>query len=118
MLEIEGSSQATAHAILEDLQAERPSQAGIPHAEPALPVRIARAHAELARAERRVQRMQMSLRGIGRDNPEHGELLRLLHLLERLRFNRRLELDALLREHRQRTPAAPPRRVIGHAPRR
>ena len=59
---------------------------------------IAEARERLARAERRVTRMQLSLRGFDRTDPGLDQLLSCLHALERSRFNRRLELDALLRE--------------------
>ena len=69
--------------------------------DPALSAQIAHAHAALARAERRLSRMQMSLRGVKRTAPEFGDLLPLLPVLERSSFNKRFELDALLREGRR-----------------
>ena len=68
--------------------------------------RIAHAMTDLARAERRLQRMQLSLRVFDRNDPALTDLLPVLHAVERLKFNRQLELDALLRERRQ--SSAPP----------
>ncbi len=67
---------------------------------------IAHARTNLAQAERRLQRMQMSLRVFDRNDPALVDLLPVLHAVERLKFNRQLELDALLREQRQ--SSAPP----------
>ena len=68
--------------------------------------RIAHAITSLAQAERRLQRMQMSLRVFDRNDPALIDLLPVLHAVERLKFNRQLEVDALLRERRQ--SSAPP----------
>ena len=62
--------------------------------------------ANLALAERHLQRMQMSLRVLDRNDPALVDLLPVLHAVERLKFSRQLELDALLRERRQ--SSAPP----------
>ncbi len=61
--------------------------------------------ANLALAERHLQRMQVSLRVLDRNDPL-VDLLPVLHAVERLKFSRQLELDALLRERRQ--SSAPP----------
>jgi hypothetical protein len=75
--------------------------------------RIAHAMTDLAQAERRLQGMQMSLRVFDRNDPALVDLLPVLHALERLKFNRQLELDALLGQRRQ--SSAPP---LNGAPRR
>ena len=67
--------------------------------------RIAHAMTSLAQAERWLQRMQMSLRVFDRNDPG-SSICFPLHAIERLKFNRQLELDALLREQRQ--SSAPP----------
>jgi len=63
--------------------------------------RIAHAITNLAQAERRLRRMQMSLRVFDRNDPAFFEMLPVLHAAERVKFNRQLELDALVRERRQ-----------------
>ena len=71
--------------------------------------RIAHAMTDLARAERRLQagaRSLVPLRVFDRNDPALTDLLPVLHAVERLKFNRQLELDALLRERRQ--SSAPP----------
>jgi hypothetical protein len=78
--------------------------------------RIAEARERLARAERRVVRMRMSLRGLDRTGPEFQELLCCLHALERSRFIRQLELDMLLRERARSGPDARREARIAEAP--
>ena len=77
-----------------------PPAGPIPQIDSDLRTRVACAREKLVRAEQVVASMHVELRGADRSRPEYGHLLSRLHTFERCRFNRQLELDALLRERR------------------
>jgi len=61
------------------------------------------ARARLCRAEQVAGLRRAELAALPRASAERTELLRLVHICERASFNRRLELDLLLRARRQRS---------------
>jgi hypothetical protein len=97
MHQIESTASETRHPGAVDPVGE--SRNEIPSfGDRSLVARVMEASERLARAERRVVRMRMSLRGLDRTGPEFPELLSCLQALERCRYNRQLELDTLRRE--------------------
>lgn len=64
--------------------------------------RIEIARARLARAEQMVTLRRSELAALPCGSPDRTSLLQAVHMCERAAFNRRLELDLLLRARRRR----------------
>jgi hypothetical protein len=89
-------------------QAAPSGRAGRTSAEDELRARISEARQHLDRARELLAELESELRGVCPTHPGYAQLLSRLHILERCRFSRQLELDALLKEWRSATGRGAP----------